>query len=861
MTTFSKRSKVALLRRDLRRKAAALAVSLPLSLGSPLAFSLGLGNAQVHSALGQPLLAEIPLLRNNERYNPDEIIVTQVRGSRALDLGYDLAADAEPFHLQLVDDGGQLVLRVRSRKVLNEPFVSLLVELEWPTGRLIRDYDLLLDLAPASVTPAQSSAPSNPRAVTAPEPPQPQASAAAEIPPASSVGTVVNRRNSVDDDSNRGGSNRWRVGRGDTLWEIAREIRPDDRIKLTDVVDALYRLNPQAFENGDIDRLRGGSLLKLPSPEDFGAMDYRGQGPSRSTAPVAAVTPMQMDGRYRVKAGDTLSQIAQKYRGTPAKPLDIVMQALYQSNPTAFSRGDMDRLKMGVLLKVPGAGAGDTGDRKTAQTPQSDSPRQTETTADPVVTQADSQGQIRLSKGVDPSLPLNSSEAILQQIDMVAELVDKVNRENQSIRARIEKIEKSEQLVLLERLLELQSRQIENLKVAMLTNHGTVLSDAASETPTPAEPTVVSPTAATLAPAAGTELAVESQTATAIAAPASSASQPSAVEVVTVEQSPTPYSWWLPALLVLIAGVLGWFIRPLLGGSKRDNVELATSGAATTKVEVEERHSDSNASEIAASHDPSVTPARAEPVDPPSVERTADLDRPAANHEDPIEAQEDEAEIAESLDLSFSEEIQSAKPKDDSFYPQFEELEEESESGDLGFPDLQIREEDLDPELSGVPDEKREKAFDELAEGALEEDFDFSLPEDFLDELDAGAASESGPDAEIWRSIESDTRDHQSAVEEDLDSWLSSGVKTPSVSEFDELINEAMIYAAYGRHEHAEALINEQLTQHPDDAKLKQALKEIRESGKQFKAGGVFSSDAQPSTNSSNAPDDLDLPK
>lgn len=209
--------------------------------------ALGLGEITLHSALSQPLDAEIELL--------------EVADLSANDLKVGLAP-VEAFNRSGVDRlyflndlrftpvlrGGKSVIRVVTSQPVREPYLNFIVEVARPNGRLLREYTLLIDppnssayRAVAQVPEAQSralrvSAAANSRAPVAPR----------ELPIA-----VLDKR--------------YRVSRGDSLWTIAAGLRAaGSPVSQQHLMSDIHALNPQAFSNGDIDRLKAGADLLLP---------------------------------------------------------------------------------------------------------------------------------------------------------------------------------------------------------------------------------------------------------------------------------------------------------------------------------------------------------------------------------------------------------------------------------------------------------------------------------------------------------------------------------------------------------------------------------------------------------------------
>ena len=146
-----------------------IALAAILALGSSLpgdALALALGRATVQSALGEPLRAEIDI----PEISADEVaslraIVAAPDAFRAAGLEYNQSLAGLQISLQQRPDG-RSYLRLSSARAVNDPFVDLILEANWASGRIVRDYTLLFDpptmrQAPVtSLAPVLSSAPS-----------------------------------------------------------------------------------------------------------------------------------------------------------------------------------------------------------------------------------------------------------------------------------------------------------------------------------------------------------------------------------------------------------------------------------------------------------------------------------------------------------------------------------------------------------------------------------------------------------------------------------------------------------------------------------------------------------------------------
>ena len=216
------------------------------------AFALGLGNITLHSALNQPLDAEIQLLSAA----PGEVDSLQV-GLADTQTFSRLGID-RPGHLMFLrfrveqKTSGEHIIRVSSTEPIREPFLSFLLDARWAAGRLLREYTLLLD--PPLSHAERSPVPTAPVAAApvAPVRPveQPATPAPARPSPAAAPGELV--YGPVKDN--------------DTLWRIAQEMRPSSDISVQQMMIALLRANPQAFADNNINRLRAGYVLRIDDP-------------------------------------------------------------------------------------------------------------------------------------------------------------------------------------------------------------------------------------------------------------------------------------------------------------------------------------------------------------------------------------------------------------------------------------------------------------------------------------------------------------------------------------------------------------------------------------------------------------------
>jgi pilus assembly protein FimV len=249
-----------------------LSILLALALGSSQAAALELGQIQVKSALGQPLLAEIPI-------NPDspaELQNLTARLASSEDAAQAGVAAAPTVSLQFaVADGGngKKVIRITSAAPVNDPYLDLLVEVNNAAGKSLREFTILLDppgsavaSVPATRAPTQSSGKASHRATaTPPAASSTESTAAAPAPapeakpakPAPAPRAVANGSITVE--------------RGQTLSAIAHETAPAG-VDMNQMLLALKATNPDAFYRDNINALKSGAVLRVPSKDDATAM-------------------------------------------------------------------------------------------------------------------------------------------------------------------------------------------------------------------------------------------------------------------------------------------------------------------------------------------------------------------------------------------------------------------------------------------------------------------------------------------------------------------------------------------------------------------------------------------------------------
>ncbi|CAG0979743.1 hypothetical protein BURK1_01679 [Burkholderiales bacterium] len=307
-------------------------------LAAALVFSgavqaLGLGRLTVESGLGQPLSARIDLTSASR----DELDTLTARvADPSLYRQNNLQFQAVLARTRVTVEQGPsgAFLRVTSPVSVNEPYLDLLVEVSWASGRVVRSYTFLLD--PPGVS------------VQAPVDPVPPARAARTAPataPAAPVGTTQPALQPGE---------AYTVRRGDTLSKIATETKPAS-VTLDQMLVALFRSNAGAFDGNNMNRLRSGAIITVPSAGEATAT------PAQEATRVVRVQASDWRG-YR----DRVAAAAPMAEGTAGRAAaGRIGAAVEERTPDARPGGDQLRVS-----REAGRGAGTAAEDAVARDQQ-----------------------------------------------------------------------------------------------------------------------------------------------------------------------------------------------------------------------------------------------------------------------------------------------------------------------------------------------------------------------------------------------------------------------------------------------------------------------------------------------------------
>ena len=234
----------------------AMAMLGALATGNVVA--LGLGEIDLKSSLNQPLNAEVALL------SATDAELQELKVAIGSSAAFENAGLERPLFLTKLrfdvktNADGKPVVRITSREAVQEPFLDFLLEISWSKGRLLREYTVLVDppvtmpaAAPALQAPVAQQLTPSARATDSYQPAR-RVTHTAQMPPVSVAPGEYSP-----------------VQRNDTLWKVASQVRPDTGVSVEQTMLGLLRANPEAFLDNNINNLKAGVILRVPSREDM----------------------------------------------------------------------------------------------------------------------------------------------------------------------------------------------------------------------------------------------------------------------------------------------------------------------------------------------------------------------------------------------------------------------------------------------------------------------------------------------------------------------------------------------------------------------------------------------------------------
>lgn len=367
--------------------------------------ALGLGEVKLHTALNQPLVAEIELMQV-EDLTRTEILSNLASKSDFARAGVDRPSVLHGLQFKTeVSPNGRGYIKITSKDPIQEPYLNFLVEVHWPNGRILKEYTLLLD---PPVYGSRTSSPVNRPEILSDRVPAAGFRPTTRLeyqPPSMSSRPDRNQRPETyrltPDRSRQSGrisSSDYRVNDNDNLWGIAEQVRPDQDVTVQQTMLAIQRNNPGSFINSNINLLKNGEILRIPDRRDMTSLTV-----NEAISGVA---------RQNREWQQWRSQVAQ-LDGTPGRVL---------SSPEPLSALD------GKLAIVSAEGAADSGQDLGSSADQINGALQTE-------------------------------------LAMTREQLDKLSRENAELKSRLQDLD--DQIVTLKRLVEMKDDQMSALQSSL----------------------------------------------------------------------------------------------------------------------------------------------------------------------------------------------------------------------------------------------------------------------------------------------------------------------------------------------------------------------------------------------------------
>ncbi|WP_146201292.1 FimV/HubP family polar landmark protein [Leucothrix arctica] len=421
-----------------------------------ISWGLGLGEIESASSLNQPFKAKIDLLSINGA-DIRNLNVKVASPSIFRRVGIDRPAYLNGLRFRSVMENGKPVIVVSSSQPVQEPFINFLLEVSWPKGQLLKEYTVLLD-PPVLMQPGTSVAASNTAGVRA-EP----ARAVQQPRQAASTGSAAQQ-------ATRAQMQRQRV--------IAEQRQRD----------ANAQRRQQALQQ---QRQRAQASQAAPQQNSDG---LRRPGKPIAQRSAAATTTRNTNGSrtYRVRSGDTLYKVAARtgYQGVRTEQM---MMALFEANPTAFRKRNINNLKAGVDLRRPSINEAKRislsqarqqirsqssewkSQRKTQVASSNKAPLSRDTR--PAETQANAPRTnnklVEVLGSTDSNNSANSGNLsgqskvnnLNRQLTLASESLSARNRENDELKSRVSELESL--LRKKNRLITLKNEQLAELQVSM----------------------------------------------------------------------------------------------------------------------------------------------------------------------------------------------------------------------------------------------------------------------------------------------------------------------------------------------------------------------------------------------------------
>jgi len=309
----------------------------------------GLGKLTVLSGLGEPLNAEIELLAAG----PDEL--SSLSAIIAPEEAYKVQGIERPaLHSTIKVEikkspSGAAYLKLSSNIPVSDPYLDMLIQVDWSSGRLLREYTLLLD-PPGYSQPAVTPPSSNAKTVNKPVVTSP--ATITEVPVASPTskplkGSKKNSATSVPQAAQKtegepSDESKVTTTKGDTLFSIARNANVQN-VSLDQVLVGIYQANKDAFIGNNMNRLKVGQILRVPSSTELAAIPK-----SQATQEIAVQSSDFQAYRNKLAGTVEAAPAISEDEGKKSSGGKITKAAEDKSTPAPTAPKDVVKLSKGV---------------------------------------------------------------------------------------------------------------------------------------------------------------------------------------------------------------------------------------------------------------------------------------------------------------------------------------------------------------------------------------------------------------------------------------------------------------------------------------------------------------------------------
>lgn len=315
-----------------RNKLAAAILALG-SLHSGVVSALGLGELELESALNQPFRAVIPLA-DVAGLNEDQIRVKMADDEAFANIGVERTTflSALKFQVVLQESSPSMVI-VTSDSAVVEPYLDFVVEVRWPSGKVLREYTVLLDL------PVFSG-----ERVAAPSVAKVTGTASKKFVEPETAARQSSGRGgiAVRDDAKKfdlpasNDATEYRVQHGDTMWEVAAQFNPSGAVTNEQTMLAILAKNPDAFINNNVNQIKSGYVIRLPSEREAKALSAN----AAAREVKAQVAAWRNGGKRKPAATKQLAPTAQMVDATRSDEQKPVAAAAEKSKFSIKSAGE-----------------------------------------------------------------------------------------------------------------------------------------------------------------------------------------------------------------------------------------------------------------------------------------------------------------------------------------------------------------------------------------------------------------------------------------------------------------------------------------------------------------------------------------